>query len=84
LSKPAPSARSSTPSAGARRPPEKGIANDVRGRRRRRGRRWKRTEREHAKKAADIQAEEKRSRAEDDRWKMEKEQLQAALRRARD
>jgi hypothetical protein len=43
-------------------------------------------EREHAKKAADIQAEvealEKRSRAEDDRWEKERERLHAALRRA--
>ncbi|MGY3609013.1 MULTISPECIES: cell envelope biogenesis protein TolA [unclassified Bradyrhizobium] len=45
-------------------------------------------EREHAKKAADIQAEveaiEKRARAEDDRWEKERERLQAALRRAED
>ncbi|WP_426421780.1 cell envelope biogenesis protein TolA [Bradyrhizobium genosp. A] len=45
-------------------------------------------EREHGKKAAAIQAEletiEKRSRAEDDRWKKERERLQAALQRARD
>jgi colicin import membrane protein len=43
-------------------------------------------EREHANKAADIRAEvealEKRSRAEDDRWEKERERLQAALRRA--
>jgi hypothetical protein len=45
-------------------------------------------ERQHAKKAADIQAKvetlEKHSRAEDDRWGKERERLQAALRRARD
>src|SRR6185437_9502749 len=45
-------------------------------------------EREHARKAADIQAEvealEKRSRAEDDRWENERERLQAAVRRARE
>jgi colicin import membrane protein len=45
-------------------------------------------EREHAKRAADIQGEiealEKRSRAEDDRWGKERERLQAALRRARE
>jgi hypothetical protein len=45
-------------------------------------------EREHAKKAANIQAEveaiEKRARAEDDRWEKERERLQAALRRAED
>ncbi len=45
-------------------------------------------EREHAKKAAAIQAEvdalEERSRAEDDRWEKDRERLQAALRRARD
>src|ERR1700761_5906801 len=45
-------------------------------------------EREHANKAADIRAEvealEKRSRAEDDRWEKERERLQAALRRARE
>jgi hypothetical protein len=43
---------------------------------------------EHVKKAADIQAEvdalEKRSRAEDERWEKERERLQAALRRARE
>jgi hypothetical protein len=45
-------------------------------------------EREHAKKVSLIQAEvealEKRSRAEDDRWEKERERLQAALRRARE
>jgi colicin import membrane protein len=45
-------------------------------------------EREHANKAVDIRAEvealEKRSRAEDDRWEKERERLQAALRRARE
>jgi colicin import membrane protein len=45
-------------------------------------------EREHANRAAAIQAEvealEKRSRAEDDRWEKERERLQAALRRARE
>jgi colicin import membrane protein len=45
-------------------------------------------EREHAKRAADIQAEiealEKRLRAEDDRWGKERERLQAALRRTRE
>jgi colicin import membrane protein len=45
-------------------------------------------EREHANKAADIRAEvealEKRSRAEYDRWEKERERLQAALRRARE
>jgi flagellar motility protein MotE (MotC chaperone) len=45
-------------------------------------------EREHAKKAADIHAEveaiEKRSQAEDDRWEKERGRLQAALRRARE
>ena len=45
-------------------------------------------ERKHALKAADIQAEvealEKRSRAENDRWEKERERLQSALRRARD
>jgi colicin import membrane protein len=45
-------------------------------------------EREHTKRAADIQAEvealEKRARTEDDRWEKERERLQAALRRARD
>jgi colicin import membrane protein len=44
-------------------------------------------ERAHAKRAADIRAEvealEKRSRAENDRWAKERERLQAALRRAR-
>ena len=44
-------------------------------------------EREHAKRAADIQAEsrrfEKRSRAEGDRWEKERERLQAAVRGAR-
>jgi colicin import membrane protein len=44
-------------------------------------------EREHAKRAMDIQAEvealEKRSRAESDRWEKERERLQAAVRRAR-
>ncbi|MEY9242542.1 cell envelope biogenesis protein TolA [Bradyrhizobium elkanii] len=44
-------------------------------------------EREHDRKAAAIQAEvealEKRSRAEDDRWDKEREGLQAVLRRAR-
>jgi hypothetical protein len=44
-------------------------------------------EREHAKRAEDIQAEvdalERRSQAEDDRWEKERERLQAALRRAR-
>ena len=44
-------------------------------------------EREHAKKAAAIQAEvealEKRSQAEDARWDKEKERLEAALRHAR-
>jgi len=43
---------------------------------------------EHAKRAADIQAEleaiEKRARGEEDRWEKEKERLQAALRRARE
>jgi colicin import membrane protein len=45
-------------------------------------------EREHAKRAAAIQTEiealEKRSRAEDDRWEKERGRLQAALRRAGD
>jgi hypothetical protein len=45
-------------------------------------------EREHAKRAAAIQADaealEKRSRAEDARWEKDRERLQAALRRARD
>ncbi len=45
-------------------------------------------EREHAKRAADIQAEidgvEKRARAEDDRWEKVRDRLQAVLRRARD
>ena len=45
-------------------------------------------EREHARRAADIQAEleavEKRARAEDDRWEKERERMQAALRRAGD
>lgn len=45
-------------------------------------------EREHGKKAAAIrnklEALEKRSRAEDDRWEKERERLHAALRRARD
>lgn len=45
-------------------------------------------EREHDRKAAAIQAEveapEKRSRAEDDRWEKERARLQAALRRARE
>jgi colicin import membrane protein len=45
-------------------------------------------EREHAKRAADIQAEratlEKRASGEEDRWKKERERLQAALRRARE
>lgn len=45
-------------------------------------------ERAHAKKASEIQAEiealDKRSRAEDDRWEKERERLQAAVRRARD
>lgn len=45
-------------------------------------------EHEHDGKAAAIQAEmealEKRSRAEDDRWEKERARLQAALRRARD
>jgi len=45
-------------------------------------------EREHAKRAADIQTEvealEKRSRAEEDRWDKERSRLQAALRRARE
>jgi len=45
-------------------------------------------EREHAKRAADIQAEfeaiEKRARGEADRWEKERERLQAALRRARE
>jgi hypothetical protein len=44
-------------------------------------------EREHANRAAALQAEaealEKRSQAENDRWEKEKERLQAALRRAR-
>jgi hypothetical protein len=44
--------------------------------------------REHAKRAADIQAEveapQKRARTEDDRWEKERERLQAALRRARE
>jgi hypothetical protein len=44
-------------------------------------------EREHAKRASDIHDEvealEKRSRAEDDRWEKEREGLQTALRRAR-
>jgi hypothetical protein len=44
-------------------------------------------QREHAKRAAALQAElealEKRSQAEDARWDKEKEQLEAALRRAR-
>lgn len=44
-------------------------------------------EREHTKRAANIQAEvealEKRARTEDDRWAKERERLQAALRRAR-
>jgi flagellar motility protein MotE (MotC chaperone) len=44
-------------------------------------------EREHAKRAAAVQAEiealEKRSQAENARWEKEKEQLEAALRRAR-
>jgi hypothetical protein len=44
--------------------------------------------REHGNRAAEIQAEvealEKRSRAEEDRWGKERERLQAALRRARD
>ena len=47
-----------------------------------------RAEREHTKKAADLQAEaeaiQKRSRAENDRWANERERLQAALRRARE
>ena len=46
-----------------------------------------RAEREHAKRAAAIQAEaealEKRSQAEDARWGKERERLQAALQRAR-
>jgi hypothetical protein len=45
-------------------------------------------EREHAERAAAIQAEaealDKRSRAEGDRWEKERERLQAALRRARE
>jgi len=45
-------------------------------------------EREHAERAADIQAElealEKRARAEEDRWEKERERLRAALRRARE
>lgn len=44
-------------------------------------------EREHAERAASIQAEietlEKRSRAENDRWEQERERLRAALRSAR-
>ena len=44
-------------------------------------------EREHAERAASIQAEietlEKRSRAENDRWEQERERLRGALRRAR-
>jgi len=44
-------------------------------------------EREHAERAASIEAEietlEKRSRAENDRWEQERERLRAALRRAR-
>jgi colicin import membrane protein len=45
-------------------------------------------EREHAKRAEDIHAEvealEKRARAEDDRWEKDRERLQAALRQARE
>ena len=45
-------------------------------------------EREHAKRATDIQADiealEKRSRAEYERWEKERERLQAELRRARE
>jgi hypothetical protein len=45
-------------------------------------------EREHTRRVAVIQAEiealEKRSRAEDDRWEKERERLQAVLRRARE
>lgn len=45
-------------------------------------------EREHSKRAADIQVDinmlEKRARAEDDRWETERDRLQVALRRARD
>ncbi len=45
-------------------------------------------QREHANRAAAIQAEigalEKRSRVEEDRWEKEREQLQAMLRRARE
>jgi colicin import membrane protein len=47
-----------------------------------------RAEREHAKRAADIQAEreafEERARGEEDRWGKERDRLQAALRRARE
>jgi colicin import membrane protein len=47
-----------------------------------------RAERDHAERAAAIQSEvealEKRSRAEDERWEKERERLQATLRRARE
>ena len=45
-------------------------------------------EREHSKRASEIQAEvealEKRSRAEHDRWGKERERLEGAVRRARE
>ena len=61
--------------------------NDASGPSTRRRQRWITAEREHAKKTAAIQVEvealEKRSRAEDARWDKEKEHLEAAWRHAR-
>ena len=76
------------PSDGGRRPPGKGIANGAKRRQPKRRRRGDKAQQEHARKAAVIQAEvealEKRARAEDDRWQKERTRLEAALRRARE